>query len=328
MTTVTRPPFSQMDGDLHVGFSVDLMNAIAAELGRTVRYDRVDGFGDMLSAVETGKADAAIANISITAGREALFDFSQPMFDSGIQVMLHGNRGQNFSVLSAILTREFALWAGAALAVLFGGGILMWFFERGRQSWFDRPASEALFPSFWWALNLMLNGGFEERMPNSRMGRVFAVFLVISSLFFVSIFVAQITAALTVEAINETVDDLNDLNGRRIGTIDGSTSAMFLDQRNMSFRGFAGLDPLLKAFESKDLDAVIFDGPILAYYAANSEDPVQVLDRVYRPENYGIALPARSSLREPINQALLRLREEGVYQELLLKWFGTIYDRY
>ena len=136
----------------------------------------------MLAAVEAEAVDGAIANISITASREATFDFSQPMFDSGIQVMLHNKSQQRFNVFSALMTYEFAVWAGAALSLLFGGGLLMWFFERGKKSWFDLPASEALFPSFWWALNLMLNGGFEERMPNSRMGRIFAVFLVVSSL--------------------------------------------------------------------------------------------------------------------------------------------------
>jgi len=38
-----------------------------------------------------------------------------------------------------------------------------------------------------------VNGGFEERVPQSRVGRGFAVLLVIASLFIVSIFVAQIS---------------------------------------------------------------------------------------------------------------------------------------
>jgi polar amino acid transport system substrate-binding protein len=326
IATVSRPPFSQFDGNVHTGFSIDLMNAIAADLGRDVRYDQYDVFADMLEATEIALADAAIANISITAEREMSMDFSQPMFDSGIQVMLPADTGLGFNVFGALMTREFAVWAGAALAVLLSGGFLMWLFERGRQSWFDRPASEAFFPSFWWALNLMLNGGFEERMPASRMGRLFAVFLVIASLFFVSIFVAQITAALTIEAINDNVADISDLDDKRVGTIDSSTSAEFLDGRGITYRNYLDLADLLDAFEGDELDAVVFDGPILAYYAATSVEPVEVLDKVYRPENYGIAFPSGSPLREQVNQSILRLREQGIYQNLLIKWFGPIYN--
>lgn len=323
--TVTRAPFSQLDADEHTGFSIDLMNAIGEALGQPVRYIRYDSFSEMIDAVVVRDVDAAIANISITAEREGILDFSQPMFDGGVQVMLPADTGGGSSVLSALLTREFAIWAGAALALLLGGGALMWVFERGQKSWFDRPASEALFPSFWWALNLILNGGFEERMPNSKLGRGFAVCLVVASLFFVSIFVAQITASLTIEAISEQVIDLNDLDGRRVGTIQNSTTAAFLDRRGISYEGFDNLDPLLAAFDADQLDAVVFDGPILAFHASQSDGKSRVLDTVYRPERYGIAFPTGSDLREPVNQAILRLRENGVYQDLLLDWFGAVY---
>jgi len=76
----------EVDG-VDTGFSVDLMTAIGAELGRSVTFDRYDSFGDMLGAVQSGTADAAIANISITSERELIMDFSQPIFDSGLQVM-------------------------------------------------------------------------------------------------------------------------------------------------------------------------------------------------------------------------------------------------
>jgi polar amino acid transport system substrate-binding protein len=46
---------------------------------------------------------------------------------------------------------------------------------------------------------------------------------------------------------------------------------------------------------------------------------------VYRPKNYGIVFPSGSPLREQVNQSILKLREECIYDELLTKWFGAIY---
>ena len=188
---------------------------------------------------------------------------------------------------------------------------------------------EAGFPAFWWALNLVVNGGFEERMPQSRPGRLFAVVLVVSSLFVVSIFVAQITAAMTVNAINESICDLSDLDGKKVGTIEGSTSADFLELGDLNHVGFVNTDELFQAFESETLDAVVFDGPILAYYVAvKAEREARVLDRVYRPENYGSAFPSGSELHERIDQALLELRENGTFSALSNEWFGSTYGGY
>ena len=327
VATVEREPFSVMTNDGLQGFSIDLMNSVMEDLGQTADYVVYDSFAEMLTAVETGEVDAAIANISVTAEREARMDFSQPMFDSGIQVMVPAEQNMSSSVFSALFTREIGIAVLSALALLFGGGMLMWVFERKVQPYFDRPLKDAPFPAFWWALNLVVNGGFEERMPQSRPGRFFAVGMVISSLFIVSIFVAQITAALTINAISENIQDLNDLDGRRIGTIEGSTSAAFLNLRDLSHRGFEDTEDMFQEFEAGGVEAIVFDSPILAYYVAErSNGDARLLDRVYRAENYGIAFPSDSALRERVDRVLLGLREQGTFEELTRKWFGSAYS--
>ncbi|WP_372886994.1 transporter substrate-binding domain-containing protein [Shimia sp.] len=323
--TVHRPPFAIFHDDGVDGFSIDLMQAIAKDLGRPVEFAKQESFGDMLNTVRNAELDGAIANISITAAREIEMDFSQPIFESGLQILLPAEAG-SVQRLGGVLAREILVLGALALALLFGGGFLMWLFERRHQVYFDRPMREAMFPSFWWALNLVVNGGFEERMPMSRMGRIFAVFLVISSLFVVSIFVATITAAVTVDAIQSNVDSVNDLEGRQVATVAGSTSAEFLARRDIGFRDFPDPEAMLRAFERGEIDAVVFDGPILAFYAmGRGKRHARLIDRVYRPENYGIALPTGSAIREEIDQSLLRLREDGTYDDLVDRWFGATY---
>jgi len=326
VATVTRAPFSMEANGADTGFSVELMNDVAARIGLEVEWLRLEAFGDMLAAVQDGRADAAIANISITSERERVMDFSQPMFDSGIQILLPPDTSTASSLLSALLTPEIGALILAALGLLFGVGMLMWFFERKRQPYFDRTARDAAFPAFWWALNLVVNGGFEERMPQSRGGRVFAVLLVICSLFVVSIFVANITAAMTVSAISEKFDGLQDLQNRQVGTIEGSTSQALLNQRFIDHEGFSGTEPMFAAFEAGEINAIVFDGPILAYYAtAVNPRGTQLMRLVFRPENYGIAFPSGSSLREDLDQVLLTMREDGSFAALQQTWFGADY---
>ncbi|MGV6840621.1 MAG: hypothetical protein ACWA40_10555 [Planktomarina sp.] len=170
----------------------------------------------------------------------------------------------------------------------------------------------------------MVNGGFEQIAPRTILGRILGTALVVSSLFIVSIFVAKITSTLTVNAINNSVSGFSDLYDKRVGTIDGSTAAKFIENRDMRYVGFEALDPMFAALEEGSIDAIIFDAPILAYYAnTDGAKSCELVGKVFLPENYGMALPSDSKLAEPINQALLRLRERGDYAALQRKWFGT-----
>ncbi|MFU1477495.1 transporter substrate-binding domain-containing protein [Roseovarius sp. C7] len=321
--TVTRSPFSMPGDDGPTGFSIDLWEGLAERMAQSYEFVRFDDFSEMLQATEEGRVDAAIANISITAERERTLDFSQPIFSAGLQVMIPDDGTGGTSIWKILLSKDILLAIGLAFGLLLGGGMLMWRLERGRQPYFDLSPREALFPAFWWALNLVVNGGFEERMPRSPAGRLFGVILVISSLFIVSVFVAKITSVMTVEAINTSISGLNDLYGKRVGTVQRSTAADYLDRRELKYTNYANPQDMLADFEAGTLDAVVYDAPILAYYAVEQgRGSTRLAGPVFLRENYGIALPPGSDLAEEINQALLNMREDGSYNVIYRDWFG------
>ncbi len=323
VSTITRPPFSMVENGVETGFSMELLGALSEKLGWQYRTDRVEVFSQMLASVASGDADLAIANISITSARESIMDFSQPIFESGLQIMVPADNLRRPSLWRALMSRDLLAALGIAFVLLIAGGMLMWVFERRAQPYFDRPARDAWFPSFWWALNLVVNGGFEERVPQSLFGRLFGVMLVVSSLFVVSVFVARITSVMTVEAITGSVNSVNDLYGQRVGTIRGSTAAGFLDRREINYRGYDGLDPLLADFEAGKIKAVVFDAPVLSYYATHrGKDFASMAGPVFLRENYGMIFPTGSVLVEDVNRALLSLREDGSYDAIYRKWFG------
>jgi polar amino acid transport system substrate-binding protein len=323
-STVTRTPFSFVENGVDTGFSIELLELIAKTLNWDVEINRVDLFSTMLSTVEDGAADMAIANISITSSREAIMDYSQPIFEAGLQIMVPSGGTQMPSLVAALFSTDLLMAIAIAFVLLMGGGMMMWWFERRAQPYFDRTAGEAWFPSFWWALNLVVNGGFEERVPRTPVGRLFAVLLVLSSLFVVSIFVAKITAVMTVDALTGSVNSVNDLYRQRVATIENSTAAEYLTGRDIVFRAYTSLDPMLADFESGKIEAVVFDAPVLAYYATHQGvDTASMAGPVFRRENYGVIFPTGSPLVEDVNLALLSLRENGAYDELYRKWFGS-----
>jgi polar amino acid transport system substrate-binding protein len=83
------------------------------------------------------------------------------------------------------------------------------------------------------------------------------------------------------------------------------------------------IDEAIQSLEQGDADAVVYDAPVLQYHASHDgKGKVQVISPVFRKESYGILFPDQSPLRKRVNEALLRLRENGTYDRLLTKWFG------
>jgi polar amino acid transport system substrate-binding protein len=70
------------------------------------------------------------------------------------------------------------------------------------------------------------------------------------------------------------------------------------------------------------VDAVVFDSPVLREIASRDRSVVLAGVR-FRPEFYGIALANGSPLRERMDSALLGLREDGTYDRLVERWFGS-----
>ncbi len=321
VATVERQPFVIADGDQLSGFSIELWELITRELGRETDFQPKESFSAMLQAVTDKTADLAIANISITSERETAMDFSQPIFDAGLQILVPAT-GSGSGLISTILSWRMLSLVLLAFGVLFLIGMLMWFFERKKSPYFQRNFKDGMWPSFWWASQSLINGGFEERVPQTIPGRILATALMISTLFLVSVFVATLTSAMTVSQIRSDIESVSDLAGKRVGTTGNSTASAYLAGQGISHTEFGRLEALFDAVSNKQLDAIVHDAPILAFYAANEgKGRVQVTGQIFKAEKYGIALPDESELTEPINRALLKLRESGKYDELYRRWF-------
>ncbi|MFV0558182.1 MAG: amino acid ABC transporter substrate-binding protein/permease [Enterococcus sp.] len=85
-TDLTFAPFEfQDENNEYVGIDIDLLNAIAKDQGFDVEL-RPLGFDSSIQGVQSNQLDGMIAGMSITDERKKSFDFSDPYFDSGIQM--------------------------------------------------------------------------------------------------------------------------------------------------------------------------------------------------------------------------------------------------
>jgi polar amino acid transport system substrate-binding protein len=126
------------------------------------------------------------------------------------------------------------------------------------------------------------------------------------------------------DALRGDIKGPDDLPGKRVATVIGSTSASYLQSQKIKADAFPTIDDAFAALEAKKVEAIVYDTPILTYYAANGgKGKTALVGPVFRHESYGIIVPNGSPWRKKINYALLSLREDGTYDTIHDKWFGA-----
>ena len=323
ISTIERPPFAFQAEQGWDGYSLELLSNIAHIKGWDINLQPETEFKTMISNVENSVVDGAIANISITSAREIVMDYSLPIFNSGLQIATTKQTG-GISIINVILSSGLLWYVLIALIVLLLAGHVIWWLERkGGHDYFRDGYKEGVWDGFWWAFVLVIAGGFEDKVPHRWPSRMFAVFWMIMSLFFVSIIVAQITSALTVSELGGGIEGLDDLYGKRVATIEGSTADIFLQSKNITPLYASSFTEMMESLKAKEYDAVMHDSPLLSYYSTTEgEGIVHTVGEPLNTEPFGMLFPANSPLREEFNQGLLTLYENGEYQKIYERWFG------
>jgi polar amino acid transport system substrate-binding protein len=322
------PPFAMENKGKLTGFSIELWQKIAEQLGSKSILTVYPTLSEMFSAVEQKNADVAISAISITAEREKKFDFTYPMFPSGLKILVRNPQRSGFlpNVIRDLFSPALMQIIGLAFVMVIVAAHLIWAFERRHP---NSSISEKYFPGIfeaaWWSASTLATQA--EEMPRGALGRIMAVFWMFIAVLFVAYFTATVTAGMTVQTLQGDIKDINDLKGRVTATTANSTSAEFLHSRQLQTLEVGNIETAYEALLTQKVDAVLFDAPVLLYYAAHDgQGKVEVVGETVRDENYGILLPTDSPNRKPINEVLLRLKENGTYQSLYDKWFKTSSD--
>jgi ABC-type proline/glycine betaine transport system substrate-binding protein len=330
LRVATKPlaPFVVYENRNYGGFSIDLWAHIAREVGLRYELYGVNTNAKLLDDVERGAADVSIAGIGITSRREANLDFSHPYFETGLQIMIR-DESKSLAheildrILAVLVSRELFMGVGVFLLVLLMAGHLIWLLERRSNPEFPPAYGQGVWNGLWWAVVTVTTVGYGDKTPKGRGGRVFGVFWILAGYFVFAYFTATVTTTVTVQALHGAIDGPEDLFGKKLATVARSPAADYLSQMGLSVRKHPTEAEAFQALESGTVDAVVYDAPVLQHYAAHEgQGKVHVVGLVFWEQNYGIALPPQSPLREPINRALLRLIETGQYRELHQKWFG------
>jgi len=324
------PPFAikSEEGDWS-GIAIDLLREVVVEPGNDSLEPielvfRELPLKEMLAAVERGDVDLAVAALTVNFERENKMDFSHPFHTSGLGIAVVSDKRSGWlNVLERIFSFTFLKVVAGLLGLLLLSGVLVYFVERRRnQEQFGGGFWHGLGAGVWWSIVTLTTVGYGDKSPRTGAGRAIAVVWMLSGILIISSFTATVTSALTVGQLRARISGAGDLPRVRVATVADSTSQAYLRARHIRHRGFVELADALSALEAGEVEAVVYDAPLLRFEIVHDHPRLHVLPGTFERQDYAIAMPSNSPLRERVNRAVLRVISKPSWDETLADYLG------
>ncbi len=319
-------PLVITEGSKLKGFEIDLWEAIAQEIDVDSKYEKYN-FKEIIPLLADKKADIGLAGITITEKREKVIDFSYPTLDSGLLISVNKKRNSPsfFRTFKTIVSEGGKLIVPTATGVLiftFVFGNLLYLVERNAKT-FSNHYIPGIFESIWLVICSMSTDSFGDYVPHTWWGRVVTTGIIVGGVAMFGLLLAQVTAFLALKKVKGEINSSRDLAHKPVATIEGSTTASILKKVGAKVVSVLNVEEAYKKLKKEEIDAVVFDAPAVIYAEQNDKDGIiEIVGEIFDKQKYAVAMQQNSPLREGINQAVLKLKESGQYDELYKKWFG------
>uniref|UniRef100_A0A3B5L4U7 Glutamate receptor n=1 Tax=Xiphophorus couchianus TaxID=32473 RepID=A0A3B5L4U7_9TELE len=264
VTTIMEGPYVMLKknwesfegNDQYEGYCVDLASEIAKHIGIKYKIAIVpDGkygardpetkiWNGMVGELVYGKAEIAVAPLTITLVREEVIDFSKPFMSLGISIMIKKPQKSKPGVFSFLDPLAYEIWMCIVFAYI-GVSVVLFLVSRfSPYEWHteepeegtdgppsDQPPNEfGIFNSLWFSLGAFMQQGCDIS-PRSLSGRIVGGVWWFFTLIIISSYTANLAAFLTVERMVSPIESAEDLAKQTdiaYGTLDsGSTKEFF-----------------------------------------------------------------------------------------------------
>jgi polar amino acid transport system substrate-binding protein len=127
---------------------------------------------------------------------------------------------------------------------------------------------------------------------------------------------------VTVSKNNQDIKSKDDLSGKKIGAMIGTTGAIEAEKiQGAEYKAYDTIDLAFLDVMNGQLDAVIADNPLAVGFVGKNPDKLKMVGEVFTDENYGIAVCNKQpDLLEKMNKWLAAVKSEGVIEQLVQKW--------
>ena len=322
------PPFAEPDAALKwKGFAVVIFEAAAIQLQMIPEFRQYANINDLMSAVEKGEVEAGIGNTMVTSKRLTQVDFSQPILDGGLRVMVPSDRTHTLRRLWNGLVEDghvqVLFWGVVGMLVL---SVVVMVALRRLDREFSQHWHEGFAEAMYHVVSVTMTGktSYKGKIGPSWLGRVVATVWMIFGVASVAYVTSSITSVMTADTISDAVHGPKDLPGRMVGVLTGSVGARYCAEHGVDVVAYDTLDEAARALADRATDAVVSDAQSLEYYdVSHPEVNVAVVGEMFERRHYAFPINrAAEDLRRRLDVVLVGLREDGMLEQIRRRSFG------
>ncbi|XP_010914101.1 glutamate receptor 2.7 [Elaeis guineensis] len=315
------------------GYCIDVFEAVMKALPYAVPYEyvpytNVESYDDLVRQVFEKRFDAVVGDVTIIANRSSYVEFTLPYTESGVMMIVPVKEDSTKNIWIFLKPLTTDLWFGS-LSFFFFTGFVVWVIEHRINKQFRGTQSQQLGLIFYFAFSTLVFAHREKLESNlSRFAVIVWVFVV---LILTSSYTASLTSMLTVQQLQPTVTDVNELlkNGEHVGYQDGSFVLGMLKKMNFKddkLRNYSTVDQYAQALRNGSAHggvAAIFDEiPYLKLFLSEHCADYTMVGRTYKTDGFGFVFPRDSPLVPDVSRAVLNVTEGDIMTRIEKAWFG------
>ena len=307
------------------GVMIDVWEELAGRLGVATDFVRMPNFVALLDAVRDGKVDVGLGPIAITEAREKTMDFTHPIAHSGLRIVVRQRADTGFlAAFASLISWQLLELLGLAVALAIASGHLLWWWERRvNPRSFPQEYPRGVWEAIWWISSVIITGGCDDKHVDSIPGRALAFAWMVGGIVLVAAFTSALTASLTAERVTGAIHGPRDLYGRTVGCQQAAVSVQSVQQRGGIPQEFLTMNDAMEALTLGVVEAVVGENQqLMELVRQPGRDSLRLVGPMIDTFDYGLGLPTGSPLREDLNAAILRMREDGAVARIMDRWFG------
>lgn len=309
------------------GFAVETLLQATSRSGLAFEFREYPSLESLYRAVQSGEVEMGAGNTLVTSRDLQTVDFSQPILDGGLRIMVSKEHQHSFARLWEGLKRNghvlTLLWAAvatisASIVLL----VLLRFFDpRFHRRWRDGFAE-----AFYHVISVCVTGKtkYSGTLAGGWIGQIIAALWLCFGVATVAYVTSSITSVMTTNAFAGQVSGPKDLPGRVVGVLNGSAADRYCAVNDVQVVRFSNLAEAADALVLHRVDAVVSDAASLeAFDMAKPELPITETGEIFERRHFAFPVkPGSRELLHKINIGLLQLRESGILDHVRGEWFS------
>lgn len=315
----------EWDGKQPSGVIIDIWRELARRLGVESEFVRMGTFKQLLDTLVAAEVDVGLGPLGITEEREKMFDLTHPIAHSGLRVAVCQRDESGFlSAFRSIFSWQLlALLAAVILLAIASGHLLWWFEHRGNPESFPPKYPLGVWEAIWWIASTIVVGGCDNKHIATTLGRAIAFAWMVGGIVLLAAFTSVLTATLTVEQVTGAIHGPRDLANRTVGCQESAVSVKEVQRRGGLPMEFPKLNEALDALGRGEIEAVVGENQqMMVLLNQPGRRQFKLVGPIFESFDYGFGLPDGSPLRERLNTAILRMREDGTMDRIREEWLG------